>query len=227
MLVSPAEPRPFYALGKVSSLPEKYGADFLITSADYGLVGVQRKEINDFVASARDGRLAREAVQLQHCGVGVILIEGDLRWTDSGMLLVNTEWTRQQHLGTIWSLASRGYWMMSTSDAGETFSWLSSFASWLAKTAGQHSSLRSRPSPPKNEWGGRGSKEWALWVLQGFDGVGSKMAEAIYDHFGGLPLEWASGRMLLDEEDLMQVKGVGKGRAKALMKALEKKTNYD
>ncbi len=49
MLISPTD-RDLHQLGKVSSLPEKWGCDVLIRTSDKW-IGVQRKELKDFITS--------------------------------------------------------------------------------------------------------------------------------------------------------------------------------
>jgi len=69
MLVAPTEPMTLKALGTVSLVPEDYGSDFLWASPVFGLVGVQRKEASDFVASVMDGRLDKELAQMKQLGL--------------------------------------------------------------------------------------------------------------------------------------------------------------
>lgn len=216
VLVSPAEHNILRSLGRVSSVTEKFGADFLIPSVDHGVVGVQRKEINDLISSVRDGRLQREVAQMKTLGLGVFLIEGRLQWTVDGVLLANGEWTRAQHLGVIWSLQSAGYWTMSTSDLGETFAWLSMFTKWLTIPASRHRSTKTRPGPSKGLWGKRDNRDWGVHILQGFDGVGYELACRIWDKFDGLPLRWD-----VDVDALSSVAGIGKVRAARLIEALQ------
>lgn len=231
VLVAPTEPASLRALGKVSSTPEKFGADFLLTSPSYGTVGVQRKEMNDFVASVRDGRLGKELAQMKALGLGVLLIEGKPQWTVDGSLMSRASWTRAQHLGTLCSVASMGYWTMSSSGVDETASWLQLFTKWIGKKRGigkdgetsGMSGVMTKPKATSDEWGNVGSREWGVWLLQSFDGIGLKVANEIYNHFGGVPLSWD-----VTEEELRGVKGIGKGRARKLMEALERReTKHD
>src|SRR5215472_11777188 len=105
MLISPTEPAEFRVLGEVSSVPELYGADFLMYGPKIGRVGVQRKEINDFVASIRDDRLAKEVAQLKSLNVGMLVLEGGVEWTNDGSLLsTRSPLSRAQFLGTLWML---------------------------------------------------------------------------------------------------------------------------
>lgn len=216
MLISPAEHNFLAKLGKVSSVPERYGADFLLNSADLGSVGVQRKEVNDLIASVRDGRLAREVAMMKALGQGVFVIEGELRWTSDGVLLSRQEWTRAQHYGVLWSLSLDGYWIFSTASMEETFFFLSTFTRWLKVPSSKHRSTRTRPGPiGKATWGKADNRDWGVHILQGFDGIGYDLACRIWDKFNGLPLRWD-----VSAEELSTVAGIGKIRAERLIAAL-------
>lgn len=178
-----------------------------------GLVGVQRKEIADLIASVRDGRLAKELAQMTQLAIGVLVIEGRVRWTSDGELLSSrSAWTRAQHLGLTFSIQSQGYWINSTEDMDDTMSFVLSLEKWLSKE--RHTLGRVRPKV-KGEWGNATSKEWGIHLLQSFPGVGYGQATAIYERFGGVPLAWT-----VEEWDLMDVKGIGARRAGALIRAL-------
>lgn len=212
MLVSPAEPAVLRKLGQTSSTPEKHGADFLMFSRALGMVGVQRKEINDLVASLNDDRLAREIPMLQRLDIAVVLIEGRIEWTTDGLLSsTSSPFTRAQYLGTLWSMALSGLWTCFTSSTMETTDWLSTFNRWLQKD--KHTSLLTRrQQAPRNEYGLRDRRAQHIHILEGFPGVGYQRAMAIVDFFGGLPLEW-TGR-------LNDVPGVGATTARRMERML-------
>lgn len=215
MLVSPAEHNMLRGLGRTSPTPEKYGADFLITSKDLGIVGVQRKEINDLVASVRDGRIQREVAMMKALGLGVFVIEGRIAWTTDGKLLSkSSDWTIQQHYGVLWSLQLEGYWIHSTSDMVGTYQWLTTFAHWLTIPSSKHRSVKTRPGPVA-PWGKAANRDWGIHLLQSFDGIGYELAGRIWDRFGGLPLRWE-----VDAAGLAEVAGIGKVRAEKMIGAL-------
>lgn len=215
MLISPTEPAPLRTLGTTSSVPETVGVDYLQHSPALGLVGVQRKELNDLVASVQDGRLSKELAQMKRLAISVLLLEGRWQWTSDGYAITNTSWTRAQHHGLIWSVQLSGYWIASVETMAESMQWLSLFQKWLEKST--HGSLA--PSRPKasstSAWGKADNRDFGIHLLQSFDGVGTGTAASIFDHFGGVPLQWT-----VNEKELQEVKGVGKGRAKALVNAL-------
>jgi ERCC4-type nuclease len=221
MLVSPTEPAILRALGKTSLVPEQYGADFMFPSTEFGLVGIQRKELSDFVASVKDGRLAKEIGQMKRLGLAMLVLEGKPHWTNDGLLTsTSTQWRMNQHLGTLWSVQLSGCWLATTTSVQETSTLISAFTRWTAKP--RHIALESRPGPTSDEWGKVGNREWALHLLQGFRGIGPVQAAALYDHFGGLPFVWSVGIV-----DLMEVPGIGEKRAEGLIGALGGSTTYD
>ena len=216
MLVSPTEPLILRNLGKTNLVPENYGADFLWANV-HGLVGVQRKELSDLVASVMDGRLAKEMGQMQQLATRLVVIEGRPGWTNDGYATwTRTRWTKSQHLGTLWSIQSRGCWIASSTEVTETSTLISAFMRWTAKP--RDTALATRGRPDSDEWGKVGSREWSLHLLQGFKGIGPVQAAAILDHFGEIPLEWSVGVL-----DLMDVDGIGPKRAEAMVDALRGK----
>lgn len=217
MLIAPSEPPALKAIGRSSQKPERFGADILFP-AQGRLVGIQRKTIADLLASVRDGRLQREMAQMSRLGLAVLIVEGRPRWTLDGQLISTSagfgpQWSRSQHRGLLWSVQAKGVSVTHTDDLADTIDTVRDLAGWSRKRA--HQSLNRRPKP-SSTWGKAGHRDFALHLLQSFDGIGPIQAEAILDHFGGVPLMW-----LATERQLMQVPGVGKTRAKRLAEALE------
>lgn len=213
MLVSPTEPKELREQGKVSLVPERYGVDYLFLSPHIGMAGVQRKEIKDLIASVHDGRLAKELGQMRALGLAMVVVEGRTQWSNDGLLMSNYgSWTIAQHLGVLWSIQLNGCWITNTMSVAETQRLLSLFGRWITKQ--RHASLTHRPNP-SGEWGTAESRDWGIHLLQSFKGIGPEVAAAIFDHFGRVPLTWAVGEL-----DLMEVRGVGKGRAAELVKSL-------
>lgn len=205
MLVSPTERAPFNTLGPTSSLPEQFGADFLIFSPVFGRVGVQRKEINDLVASLSDGRVTREVIQMRELEVGIWLVEGDPKWSSDGVLLsggYGKKFTRASLEGVMWSLQASGFWVTRTDSAQGTVSTLAHLDAWMAKPS--HKGLTSRPNP-RSEFGtAANTRDWQIHLMQSLPGLGFSHARDIVDHYGGLPLR------LKDGVDLTEVRGVGR-----------------
>ena len=214
MLVSPTEPAELRRLGKQSLVPEQYCSDFLFPSTEFGLVGVQRKELSDLVASVQDGRLAKELGMMKRLGLALLVVEGRATWTNDGFATwTRTRWRVTQHLGTLWSVQLSGCWVITSTTAQETSALISAFMRWTAKP--RHIALESRPGPTSDEWGKVGNREWGIHLLQGFRGIGPTNARAIYEHFGTVPLVWSVGLL-----DLVEVPGIGPQKAERLMEAL-------
>ena len=67
----------------------------------------------------------------------------------------------------------------------------------------------------KNRWGQPDQAEFAKYFLQGLPGVGPETSEAIYNHFGRLPLAWTCS-----EQELREVYRIGPVTSKHLMQML-------
>lgn len=209
MLVAPTEPVELKALGVSSVIPEKYGADFIVPSPLFGRVGVQRKEINDLVASIQDGRVEREIWQQRDLSQAVWLIEGRVEWTNDGLLLssgTNVRYTRAMHLGVLLSLQSNGYWILNSISLADSAVLLSSLNKWLMKE--KHGSLLRRPGL-KGQVGGD-LTDRRIHVMQGFPNVGYERAKGIVERYGSLPFGMKDG------VDLTDVPGVGLGVAEMI-----------
>lgn len=213
MLISPTEPTTIKALGRTSSKPEQHGADLMWLCAR-GTVGVQRKAYPDFLASVQDGRLSKEVAQMSSLDVAVLVLEGQPKWTNDGVLLAGRgfTWTARQHYGLLSSIQDRGIWVLETRDLRSTVICIRSLQDWTRKA--KHSSLDRRPKP-QGKWGQIDHHDWAVHLLQSFEGVGPQVAEKIIEHFGDVPLSWT-----VTQKELESVPGVGKIRAKRLYESL-------
>lgn len=219
MLVSPAEPKGFRKLGRVSSRCEELGADYLMMTR-LGVIGVQRKAWRDLIASVqgRKGgdRLYREVNQLRGgVDVAVLVVEGRPRWTADGELL--DEWTHMKHdqwWGVLMSVQLAGVWVVQTKDEQETRAVLRHLEAWADKR--KHVSMRSRPGPKGKAWGRVTSEDWRAHFWMSFAGIGEDTAYKLAEAFERLPL-----RLTVDDRALLGVKGVGKGRLAAIKEVLE------
>ena len=214
MIIAPTEPPAFKAIADVVSMaPERMGADALFSSTHWGMVGVQRKEVKDLIASVQDGRLAREVAQMQRLGLAVLIVEGTLRWTQDGELVdAYTRWTKSQHRGLIRSVQSKGVWVESSLNVTDTVSAVLDLRAWCEKKI--HNTLDRRPKPT-GAWGKADQHDFALHLIQGVDGVGPGLAQAVLDRFGKVPWAWEC-----TFEELLEVPGLGKVRATAMWEAL-------
>lgn len=225
LLVSPAEPQSVKdSLTKhgveweSSTRPERHGVDMLWRARDTWW-GVQRKAVNDFVASLRDGRIAREVSQMRHSvSMPCLIIEGRVNFTvgDEPKLILThgMEITHRQWQGMMWTLASQGITVHRTAVIADTSLYIKRMMDWSSKA--HHTSVTARPKLVESAWGKPNNRDWAVHVLQGFDGVGPEVAGNIFDHFGRLPLRWDVD----DGDELLDVKGLGPGRVKKMLEAL-------
>ncbi len=213
ILVSPTEPSIFHELGKVSSLSEKYGSDFLIL-AKTTRIGIQRKVFpNDLLASLADGRLydqIRKMVELDHA---ILILEGYGQWTTEGTLMHTVSFTRDQLHGLMMSLAFEfGIQVFQVRGTDETIQLLTNLEKWVHKPA--HTSLLRRPGPPKDSWNQKSERMNGIHLLQSFPGIGPTIAGRIYDYYGRVPMGWDENVQLED------VPGVGKEKANQMREAL-------
>jgi ERCC4-type nuclease len=211
VLCSPAEPAEIRQAFTVSGLCETLGADFLLASPA-GWVGIQRKEVRDLVASVRGDRIARELGQGSQLAQMVLIVEGDWRWQPSGQSLIVEGFTRPQYDGLMLAFQHEQWWVLHTPTIAETIATVHRAANWFAKE--HHHSLRQRPNH-RGVWGTASNRDWAIHLLQSFDGVGVELAGRIYDQLG-VPLQWT-----VTEAGLLAVPGIGKKKAQAILAALD------
>lgn len=218
MLVSPAEPEAIRSIGTSAPVAEDYGADVLIPGNGFFL-GVQRKVFPaDFLASLYDGRLHTSLVKLTKCEVRVLLLEGTPAWTTSGFLVSDyAQFSRAQLRNLLMSAHFElGVHTVWTDNMMDTLDCLRDLARWAGKE--RHDSLFGRPlnkDPYKRQFTDR---DRGMFILQGFDGIGPELAGRIYDHFGRVPLRWD-----VDEAELLEVKGMGKGKLARLTEVVRGK----
>jgi ERCC4-type nuclease len=217
MLVAPSEPASLRALGATSQVPESYGVDYLYTAGEQ-LVGVQRKEYHDLIASVQGDRVYRELLSMKQLDVAVWLIEGRPQWTSDGHLLTAPSWTRKHETGFVLSVQAKGYWVVWQGDQAGTRAFLEYLPTYLSK---EHSSLSGRPKPQKSEWGRVTDRDWGCHLWQSFPGIGPGVAGALWDAVG-VPL-----RLTVAEKELSKVKGVGPKRAAGIVRALENGAGND
>lgn len=217
MLISPTEPKAFHTLGTVSSAPERYGADFLILGHNHR-VGVQRKQFpGDLLASLTDGRLYDQLPRLADLDRAILVIEGRGRWTEDGELIGNQyqHFTIPQFYGLLFTIMFEfGIPSIWVGNMAQTIDVLNVLEAWAKKT--KHVALTHRPGPTKTSWGTATERHFAQHLLQGFPGIGPELAGRIVEKFEGVPLTWTHS---IDE--LMEVDGLGKKKAEAMVKALD------
>lgn len=214
MLVSPAEPERLRAIGTVSSRPEQYGADFMFF-AHKQWVGVQRKEISDLIASLADGRLAREVAMMQSLDHRILIVEGNVRFTNSGEMMdrpFGQQLTEKQWKGLLWSVRLKQIWVEFSDSTDNTIQQLAWLEEWFKRD--KHSSLERRPGPV-SLWGNPTNEDYQRHLIMGLPGVGPELAERIVKRFGGVPWRWD-----IKFEDLLEIEGIGKKKAEAIYQCL-------
>lgn len=216
ILIAPTEPKFIKdAIPHISILtPEEYGVDYM-WGVEGGFAGIQRKETTDLIASVYDGRLQKELVQMQGLVYKFLVIEGRWNWNRDGELVNQySTFSKKQLVGLLLSVQARTIAWLDTESMNDTVKIIGQVKNWTEKPS--HDSLLARPKPDKSVWGTRSSRDWGIHILTSFPGIGPKLAAAIIDHFGEVPLDWNA-----DLSELMAVPGLGKNKAWELIKALE------
>lgn len=215
MFIAPTEPQPFPELGVVSVMPEEYGADFMWES-ELGRVGVQRKVFpGDFLASMHDGRLNREYQQMQALEVPVLVLEGRGRWSNSGQLIENVNglkrmWDIDQHRNYLTSVQLlKGVTVLTADNKQDTVRLLENLKIWSMKP--EHLSLEIRPAAQGGYWADISNRDFQRHLLMGLPFIGPKLADAILEKLGMI------FRLNVSYEELLEVDGIGPGRAKKIM----------
>ena len=213
MLISPAEPPALRKIGTVNAIPETYGADVLCMRGTKRL-GIQRKEVKDFLASVDDNRLTKELMQMKALDQAVLLVEGEWTYGNDGKLQNQwgRAWTRTQINGLLFGILSRGVWLITSTNLSHTIDTCRDLEAWWKKD--DHKAFSSRTGPV-NVWGTKMDRDFGTWVLQSFPGIGPQLAERIYDACDGVPLT-----LSVSKEELMKVEGMGKKKVEALMRVL-------
>ena len=193
--------------------PETFGCDVIMSSPD-GWVGVQRKEIKDLLASINDRRLGEQVAKMSGLAVKVLVVEGKVRWTDSGEML-GDRWTRMNR-GTLrkilWGLRRQGVWVEWTDSLSDTVQLLGDLETWSRKK--KHRGLVPRGAA-QSVWGKATNRDFQLFMLQGLPGVGPDTAERILDEAGMI-----IGLKPDAVERLGRVRGVGPKTIEKIREAL-------
>lgn len=218
LYVAPTEPPSLKAIAThITLFPETLGCDVIYLSYQpYTLIGFQRKEIGDFIASINDGRLQKELLQIAESNLSycILILEGPLIFTNDGNL-TNGTFTKASLRNILSSIQSQHILTVITDNLADTIQTVLSMGKYLAKPT--HSSLARRPNQAKNSWGHTTSVSFATHLLQSFPNIGPGTAKEIYEHFGTIPLSWN-----VTASELAKVKGIGIKTATQLIKALEK-----
>lgn len=201
-----------------SPMSEKRGVDFL-WRGNGEWWGVQRKELNDFLASLNDGRLTQERAQMEaSVTMPHLILEGRIQTTGDGTVM-RGGWGQDIHLSTLRSrlltLGYEGVHVSYTRDIADTASYIVDTYLWSQKAS--HSTAKTRPKP-KSDWGTLDNRDFQIHMLQGLPDVGPELAEAILDFFGRCPI-----RLEVTAEDLQQVPGIGPTISRRIVASMKRR----
>lgn len=215
--VSHTEPKSLHLLATssahINTIPELFGCDFLLTHPETNFqAGIQRKKFpDDFIASLKT-RLPEQLGKIQRLENRIFILEGYPQFTSDGKLIkpgYGQTITLSAFQSMIFSIqfifGCSVFW---TRNETETGLFIQNYVRWLS--ASDHNSLLSRGKLKK----GSHLHLWRLYMLQSWPGIGIGKAEAILQHFNGLPFS------LL--EDLSAVEGIGKDLNAAVHKVFER-----
>lgn len=196
---------------------EDYGVDFLWRHPSNAWYGVQRKEINDFIASLNDGRLTKEIGQMKATVTRpIVLIEGKVRFINDTLTSVHGYSTKdiseRSWRGRLLTLMHMGVHVAYSDDHTDTAKWVVDYYQWSRKT--QHSTATTRPGPV-NEWGTLKNRDFQIHLLTALPGVGPLMAERIIETIGW-PMSWTVGI-----EELLRVPGIGPKMAQKITRVFK------
>lgn len=199
---------------KTSAIPEKHGCDLVIPTKA-GVFGFQRKTLPDLIQSIQDGRLYYELNQINASATiskAFLCVESSFNTTVDG-----TEYTEANlPVATLRSLIVKfshfGVGYLPTNNPRDTVACALGVAKYLS--SGNVGTIH-RPKQVSNDWGHTDSKSYGIFLLQSFPGVGPKVAEAIYDYFNGVPIQWA-----VNAGELAMVPGIGRKTAERLIAAV-------
>ncbi len=191
----------------IEALRQQEGVKVSVSRLDLGDYRVndrllfERKTMLDFAASIKDGRLFDQGIRLAASSLHkAIILEGN------GRDLMNCGIRREALQGALITLSMFfGIPLLRSLNPEET-------AKMMIYADRQCDSLASHHSPRivtgKRP---RGKRKTQMRILQSFPGVGPSLAHNLLEQFGSVEAVLAA-----DEHDLLNVAGIGTGRAKSI-----------
>lgn len=217
ILVSPNEPKELLAPFTPDHSCEAYGMDFLIPTK-IGMIGVQRKTINDLLSSSSDGRLSTQLAKSADLHLKILILEGKIRVTVDGYLMDNgyggRQWHRKSIIKMLLTMQMHGYWLLRTEDVTDTIYHLTIIAEW--GNADKHTTGFSRPTAKKDSWGRTSRETIGVHILQGWPSIGQGTAENIFTEFDCVPMQFSRPK-----HHLLQIPGLGKHRLEKMMEVMD------
>ena len=175
-------------------------ADYVVSSR----IGIERKEVKDFLASLADGRLFTQLIQLSTAYPNpILIIEGkeDI-FTERGF-----------HPSAIFGsfaslLVDIKIPIIRTMDTGETADLIYAL---IKREYAPDKKIAVRTAPS-----GRGLRDRQRYVVEGLPSVSAVLAERLLEHFGTVRKIFEA-----DVKELMEVKGVGEKTAQEIRRVLD------
>jgi len=226
-LVSPTEPRDLkeHEHAIVDSYCEQVGADIVLFT-ERGTITIQRKTVEDFVASITDGRLSKSFPMMREVSqYPILLIEGAFHYTFDDKLRIGrkgSRYTKQSIQKILWSIEfCEGMTICYSDSIVDTIRKIHYLQEWMDKK--EHLSLKIRPKY-ESSWIVPVYEERLCYFYQSFPGISIVRARAISKVFNN-PMEigqaYADGTLT---EKLMTIPGIGKTLANGFMNFWEGKT---
>jgi ERCC4-type nuclease len=195
-----------------SNEAENYGVDYLVGNA-----GIQRKAIDDFIASIMDNRLYKEILQSESLGQTFLLLEGQIKtlpngalWTKSNRWRVRTFTTQTLLKNIIRLQVEKGWKFLYSPSLQETPTVISAwYVTITSEAGGLGKSKRGAPS-----WNDKNnSANWMAYMMQSIPGLGPKTADRLVKMYPD-PVT-----LNLTREQLLAVEGVGPGTVNMIFRA--------
>lgn len=213
MLVSAQEPKDFLVLGERSSLPEDFGADYLCFPRG-NVVGIQRKECSDLVASANDDRMCRLMNQMKELHRGWLLVEGNFKWNHDGVATKRgcEGFTKARYDDILYSAQANNIWVATSTGIQDSIRAMRQIERFMTHEVNDHLFVRPKP---RGLWGTWRDKDWSAHVLQAWPGMSTVRSVSLWDAHG-LPLRWS-----ITQKEMEAVAGIGRGTADKLWRSLD------
>jgi ERCC4-type nuclease len=175
--------------------------DYLISER----IGVERKEVDDFLASLMDGRLFQQAKALTRAyQAPLMILEGE-------GLVGRRNISPDAIYGALASLTTDfGLTILSSKNETETANILLALA--------KRELAEGKTPGIRGEKGTMLLQERQQFIIEGLPGVSGILAQRLLAHFGSV-----KAVLEASEEELQKVKGIGKGIAKSIREAVDSK----
>jgi ERCC4-related helicase/ERCC4-type nuclease len=177
-----------------------------IDVGDYVLsdrLAIERKAVDDFISSLKDGRLFHQLGHLRRSFTRpIVIIEGEGLLDAGGMNPASI-------YGALASIVTDyGIPVIQTRDDRETATMISAIS--------KREYAESRPTATRVDLGAGLVQDRQHFIIEGLPGVSAVLARRLLDHFGSV-----RAVLLAPEEELMEVKGVGKKIATEIAKVID------